>query len=84
MPGDDGGTSDAAAGSSAGALTFIAYVIFPTLAVVTAVFGVVLATRENLAGSLLFLALLQLWLIGGIVAHIRRRRLTARSTDETS
>ena len=85
MPGDDGGTpGPPAEWASATTLGFIAYVIFPTLAVVTAVFGVVLALRENLTGSLLFFALLQLWLIGGILVHTRRRRLPARTSEKAS
>jgi len=82
MLGGDGGTEGHPAGwASAPTLGFIAYVIFPTLAVVTAVFGVVLALRENLAGSLLFFVLLQLWLIGGILVHTRRRRLLSPTSE---
>ena len=84
MPGDSGRASEApGAFADARVLGFIAYVIFPTLAVVTAVFGVVLAFRQNLAGTLLFFGILQLWLIGGILAHNRRRRHLADTSEET-
>ena len=49
--------------------------IFPTLAVVTSVFGIILLSRENLAGGIAFFVLLQLWLIAAVVVHIRRTRL---------
>ena len=64
-------------------LGFIAYVMFPTLAVVTAVFGVILLQRENLAGGLLFFVLLQLWVIGGIIVHNMRKRRAAPQAGET-
>lgn len=78
------GAPGSPAGFTASPLGFIAYVIFPTLAVVTAVFGVILATRENLAGSLFFFALLQLWLIGGILVHTLRRRMLSQTAEGTS
>lgn len=85
MPGGSGRISEAPGTfADARVLGFIAYVIFPTLAVVTAVFGVVLALKENLAGSLLFFGLLQLWLIGGILVHTRRRRVVAPPGEETA
>ncbi|GAA4840611.1 hypothetical protein GCM10023354_21540 [Garicola koreensis] len=82
--GDDLTPGPPAGFAGATALGFIAYVIFPTLAVVTAVFGVVLALRKNLASSPLFFGLLQLWLIGGIPVRTRRRRLLAQPSEEAA
>lgn len=83
MPGDSALSAGPAAGfTNATTLGFIAYVMFPTLAVVTAVFGVILLSRENLAGGLLFFVLLQLWVIGGIIVHTLRKRRTAAPTAE--
>lgn len=76
MPGADPHSQHAAAVfSSPSTLSFIAYVIFPTLAAVTVIFGVILLSRDNIAGGLLFFGLLQVWVVAGILAHLRRRRL---------
>lgn len=84
MPGDSPATNGSAGGfAGLTALGFIAYVMFPTLAVVTAVFGVILLSRENLAGGLLFFVLLQLWVIGGIIVHTMRKRRAAAPAAET-
>ena len=84
MPGADSVAGGPAAGFfNATTLGFIAYVMFPTLAVVTAVFGVILLSRDNLAGGLVFFVLLQLWVIGGIVVHNMRKRRSAVPAAET-
>lgn len=84
MPGADSGSAGPAAEFfNATTLGFIAYVMFPTLAVVTAVFGVILLKRDNLAGGLAFFVLLQLWVIGGIIVHNMRKRRAAPQAGET-
>lgn len=83
MPGADSGSgSPAAEFFNATTLGFIAYVMFPTLAVVTAVFGVILLKQENLGGGLAFFVLLQLWVIGGITVHNMRKRRAASPAAE--
>lgn len=78
MPGADSVAGGPADGFfNATTLGFIAYVMFPTLAVVTAVFGVILLSRDNLAGGLVFFVLLQLWVIGGILVHTMRKGRSA-------
>lgn len=53
-----------------------AYVVFPVLALVTAIMGLILVLNDRIVPGMVFLALImQLWVAGGIWAHSRRRRL---------
>lgn len=86
MPGADPDPPAAAPTTGGPAvLGLLGYVIFPTLAVVTAVLGVMLLIEQNLGPALLLFVLLQLWLLGAVLAHLRRRRSLqdqAQNTDD--
>lgn len=56
-------------------LGFIAYIIFPVLAVITAIFGAILLGRGSAGAGLAFFAVMQVWVAGGVMTHIKRRRM---------
>ncbi len=56
-------------------LSFLALIAFPILALVSAVFGLILVVQGHILGGLLFLLVLtQAFAIGGLVVWTRRRR----------
>ncbi len=61
-------------------LGMAAYVIFPVLALVTAVLGLVLILNDRLVPGMVFLAIiLQLWVAGGLWTHFRRKKVLNRA-----
>lgn len=61
-------------------LGMAAYVVFPVLALVTAVLGLVLILNDRLIPGMIFLAIiLQLWVAGGLWTHFRRRKVLERT-----
>ncbi|MGJ9425842.1 NF038396 family protein [Nesterenkonia halotolerans] len=59
-------------------LGMVGYVIFPILALVTVALGFILVLNERLVPGLIFILIIaQVWVIGGLWAHFRRRRLLA-------
>lgn len=64
--------------ASAAVLGFIAYAMMPILALITAVMGLVLVVRENVPAGIAFLAMMQVFVVVGIVVHVKRRRLVER------
>ena len=74
---NSGDTTATHSSSSATVLGMAAYVIFPVLALVTAALGFILVLNDRLVPGLVFILIIaQIWVIGGLWAHFRRRRLT--------
>lgn len=66
--------------SNAVVLGLAAYVVFPVLALITAVMGLVLILNDRLVPGLIFLAvILQAWVIAGLWTHLRRRKILDRA-----
>lgn len=64
-------------------LGMVGYVIFPILALVTVALGFILVLNERLVPGLIFILIIaQVWVIGGLWAHFRRRRLLAPETGD--
>ncbi|MGJ9373007.1 NF038396 family protein [Nesterenkonia sp. CF4.4] len=64
------------------------YLILPFLALFTVTLGFVLVLNDRILPGLAFLFVAQIWVAGGLWAHLSRRRLLqeikdARGTDET-
>lgn len=63
-------------------LGFAAYLVFPILAVITAAFGAILLARGSVVAGVVFFGLMQLWVVGGLLTHLaRRRRLHSATAD---
>lgn len=63
-------------------LGFAAYLVFPILAVITAAFGAILLARGSVVAGVVFFGLMQLWVVGGLLTHLaRRRRLQAAAAE---
>lgn len=61
-------------------LGMAAYVVFPVLALVTAVLGLILILNDRLVPGMVFLAIImQLWVAGGLWAHFRRTKVLNRA-----
>lgn len=68
--------------ASAVVLGLAAYVVFPVLALVTAAMGLVLVLNDRIVPGMVFLAvIMQLWVVGGLWAHFRRRRLMEQAVE---
>ncbi|GGE69217.1 NF038396 family protein [Nesterenkonia cremea] len=62
-------------------LGLAAYVVFPVLALITAVMGLVLILNDRLVPGLIFLAvILQAWVVAGLWTHFRRTKILNRDT----
>lgn len=56
-------------------LSFLALIAFPILALVSAVFGLILVVQGHILAGLLFLLVLtQAFAVGGLIVWTRRRR----------
>lgn len=61
-------------------LGLAAYVVFPVLALITAVMGLVLILNDRLVPGLIFLiVILQAWVIAGVWTHLRRKKILDRT-----
>ncbi len=77
------GNSGTNGAPSAVVLGMVGYVIFPILALVTVALGFILVLNDRLVPGLIFILIIaQVWVIGGLWAHFRRRRLVAPETGD--